>query len=526
VSDITALIPIHRTDGNREWLQQAVNSLGPNVTPLILENDGEVTEALDVGLREATTEFVLPFGADDVAAPGFVDELAAAAWDADVAYPEMMLVDETLTELLGTHRAQPFCRYRLLQNNYITGNSLIRRTAALDAGGYRRLDALEDWDLFVRMAGNGARFKPVYTARMFYRQVGGSRNRGDRDWDTLRRQIIGDTDPTADLPATFYFTHTPATAYLRCQMPAKHLPALAVDGLEAAVNNDGGFDMPNHRGAAIFQLAADRTRAFFTEQLQAAGHRVLVETDDNYLAGGAKRFRKWANWGVGIGESAHTVQGHKWIVAHADGVIVTTEYLASQYRKLNPNVYVCPNQVDPDDWPELAKPDDGILRIGWFASASHAGDEQLIRRAMEWASRQKDVEVVTLGYRPRWDFRFRALPWATDLSSYRRAIQYLDIGVAPVIPTPFTRGRSDLKWLEMSMGGAASVVSDTDPYSTVPDGLAVRAEDAAGFYKAVRRLVQNRDEVKQLAAAAREHVLKERTITANLWRWRQAIEGA
>jgi glycosyltransferase involved in cell wall biosynthesis len=308
-------------------------------------------------------------------------------------------------------------------------------------------------------------------------------------------------------------------------MPAKHLPALAIDGLDATVGDDDSFSMPNHRGAAIFQLAADKTRAFFTEQLQAAGHRVLVETDDNYLADSAKRYRKKANWGLSIGESPHTVQGHKWIVEHADGVIVTTDYLASQYRKLNPHVYVCPNQVDPDDWQPLAKPDDGVLRIGWFASASHAGDEVLIRRAMEWASRQKDVEVVTLGYTPQWKFPFQALPWATDLSAYRRAAQFLDVGLAPVIPTPFTRGRSDLKWLEMSMGGAATVVSDTDPYNTVPDDLTIKATDAAGFYRAVRRLVQNRDEVKQLAAAAREHVLKERTITANLWRWEEAIHG-
>jgi hypothetical protein len=95
---------------------------------------------------------------------------------------------------------------------------------------------------------------------------------------------------------------------------------------------------------------------------------------------------------------------------------------------------------------------------------------------MEWASRQKDVEVVTLGYTPQWKFPFPALPWATDLSAYRRAMQFLDIGLAPVIPTPFTRGRSDLKWLEMSMGGAASVVSDTDPYNTVPDDLAIKAQ--------------------------------------------------
>jgi hypothetical protein len=346
VTNITALIPIHRDKGNREWLQQAVNSLGPNVTPLILENDGEVAESLNHGLREATTDWVLPFGSDDVAAPGFADELYAASWDTDVAYPEMTLVDETLTELRGISRAQPFCKYRLLQNNYITGNSLIRRrphstwvaTVTWEAG--RTGTCSSGWPT-TAPASSPSTPPACSTGRCPARGTAATAT------GTHSAKPSSGGDRTSDLAATFYFTHTPAVAYLRCQMPAKHLPALAIDGLDATVGDDDSFSMPNHRGAAIFQLAADKTRAFFTEQLQAAGHRVLVETDDNYLADSAKRYRKKANWGLSIGESPHTVQGHKWIVEHADGVIVTTDYLASQYRKLNPNVYVCPNQSRP-----------------------------------------------------------------------------------------------------------------------------------------------------------------------------------
>jgi hypothetical protein len=82
------------------------------------------------------------------------------------------------------HGAQQFCPRRLLQQNYITGSSLIRREKALDAGGYRDLESWEDWDLWVRMSRRHARFKPVVDAAFFYRQVPGSRNRRDGiDWE-------------------------------------------------------------------------------------------------------------------------------------------------------------------------------------------------------------------------------------------------------------------------------------------------------------------------------------------------------
>lgn len=525
MDDVTAIIPVGR-NGNKEWLQQAVNSLGSDVKVLVLENDGEVSEARNVGLRTANTEYVLFMDADDIAAPDMLHELHAAIWDVDVAYPEMLLVSEDLSEPQGLHPAQPFCPYRLQQANYVPGCALVRREKALAVGGFRDLPVLEDWDLWVRMARAGATFKPVFMARLFYRQVPGSRNKNQSvDWNAVAADIIGPDDPTADLSATFYAAATPATAYLRCTLPARHLPGLVMPTApDVAFGPNGEHKFVQHRGnAAVFQLASSKTVALMAAQMKQDGIRVLVETDDNYPAGGSARFRNKAGWGKQIGDKAFTVGGHLAIARDADGVIVTTDYLARAYRKVNPNVFVCPNTVDPQDWQPLAKPDDGIFRIGWFASASHAGDGRLIRRAMEWASRQKDVRVCVLGYDPGWRFDYERLPWATDLSAYRQAMQYLDVGLAPVVATPFARGRSDLKWLEYSMGGAASVVSDIECYSTVPDGLAFKAADPAGFLDAVRHLVRNRDEARQMAAAAREYVLANRTTQAQLGTWQEAI---
>ena len=195
------------------------------------------------------------------------------------------------------------------------------------------------------------------------------------------------------------------------------------------------------------------------------------------------------------------------------------------YRKRNPNVFVCPNTVDPQDWPKRDKLDDGIFRVGWFASNSRVADGHLVRRGMEWASRQQNVEVLTMGYHPDWRFPHRHIPWA-DLAGYREALFALDVGVAPVVGTPWALCRSDLKALEYSMGGAATILSDVAPYDTFTDGEnCMKAKTPAEFLKAIQHLVQNRDETKQLAAAAKAYVLKERTTEAQVHLWREAIQG-
>jgi len=101
--------------------------------------------------------------------------------------------------------------------------------------------------------------------------------------------------------------------------------------------------------------------------MQADGNKFLVEVDDNYLDESDMLSRTRAGWGLKISEkSPHSVQGHRWIVKNADGVIVTTNTLRDIYSKVNPNVHVCPNSIDLADWPEYEKLDDGVFRIGWI----------------------------------------------------------------------------------------------------------------------------------------------------------------
>jgi glycosyltransferase involved in cell wall biosynthesis len=315
---------------------------------------------------------------------------------------------------------------------------------------------------------------------------------------------------------------------LRCLLPAKYLPAIARNELNCiqVPLEDGDIDIqfPTHEGdTAVLQFAGDSNWALFTHHLQMQGKRVLVEVDDNYLVDPGKKIRKMSNWGANIGDALHTFQGHTYIARWADGIIVTTEHLARAYRKVNENVYVIPNPVDPDDW-HFDRPDDGIFRIGWFASKSHAGDGKLIERGLEWASRQKDVQVITLGFDPKWKFAYTHLPWVNDLSTWRMLNCQLDVGLAPVIAGHWSAYRSDIKASEYTMGGAAVIASEVPPYEEWTNDFSIKAASAKDFYHGIKRLVQNRDEAREMNREARKWVDENRDIRVLVEKWRQAVE--
>jgi hypothetical protein len=498
VSDVTALVY-----GDSGLEEQALESLRGT---RILRGPLEQT------MRQAQTEFVLLFPDDCLAGPGLVGFLKGLAWNADVVYPNVHVFENGEYEY--TQHADFFTAKRLEQERFIPRVALVRRKLALEAGG-------EGWQLWKNMHALGARFKPCQDAKAF-----------------ARREPEPDDPLPVEAKATFYSQYTPATTYLRCQLPARHLPGIVRQDPAARMRKNEGveeiaspddfeLEFPGHVGAAIFQFASDQLRGGMLLLLQQVmGVRALVETDDNYLVNPGADILKRSGWAMKIGEKPFTREGHKAIVRRADGVIVTTEALARSYRRLNPNVFICPNTVDPVDWPEPVKPDDGIFRIGWSASRSHIDDIPLVTRALEWASQQKDVQVFTHGLRPTWKFKWGHIPWDDDIDAYRTRMMHFDVGLAPVRITPFTLGRSDVKALEYSMGGALPLLSDVPPYSLWQhEHNCLKAKDARDFYHQIKWCVQHRDEVKQLAAEASRYTREQRTTAAQIHTWQEAIDG-
>jgi glycosyltransferase involved in cell wall biosynthesis len=327
-------------------------------------------------------------------------------------------------------------------------------------------------------------------------------------------------------PATWWAQGNPTTRYVRCEHPAKVLGG-QVRSPDAA--NWVGLDQLDvNEGVAIWQILCNMARLGMVRRMLNHGIPVYAETDDDYT--------RWdetvanAEWTAGMPETPYqaSVELHRRAMELVEGIIVSTPRLAEMYGELNPNVAVCPNSVDPDDWEESVERDPNVFTIMWMASASHRVDQRIISGALEWASKQDGVEVVVVGSAIQDLANLRRIPWIDSLDKYRKVMveEAPDVGVCPLRDTPFSRGKSDLKALEYAMAGAMPVISKLEPYEPwqhLVGTACLEAQTVEDWFETLRWTVENRDKVRDMARLAREHVLESRTIEATKQAWADAI---
>jgi hypothetical protein len=314
--NVTVLIP-HKRGARDEWLKDAIGSIPNGVPYMVLENDGELADALNEGVAQASTEFVIRLDDDNLLDPDSVEKLLDAAWDVDVAYPDMVFVTDDL-RYISTHETGEFCPNRLMVGNYIDGGgAVIRRQAILDVGGYRDLEAWEDWDLWVRMVRAGKRFKGHPEAKHFYRWTEGTRNKTTAEQAArLKLEIVG-VEP--ELAATFYSQETVATAYWRCVLPARALPGQVVKHRPKVVMDDDMPAFPDHRGSAVWQFPGWEYERYAMAAMQEAGVRCLIESDDNYL-NAIPYGKAWMRKMPGREQARPSIELHRRIARWCDGV--------------------------------------------------------------------------------------------------------------------------------------------------------------------------------------------------------------
>lgn len=340
------------------------------------------------------------------------------------------------------------------------------------------------------------------------------------------------------LRATWWIQATAGVNYYRAEMPAKHLPGKTLmlnPSLDLTEPSPDVFSFPRQEGVAIWLFPGNTTRAILMAHMKNLGIPLIVEVDDNYTRQPSiPQLSSWLTTRDKTGEDRHSYEIHKRIVPWVDGIICSTPRLAEIYADFNDNIHVCRNSVDPDDWQPATHQEDGVLRIGWAGSWSHAYDVHDIEDAFDWAGRQKDVEVVTIGYQPPRminqkntdpSFNYRHIGWMDSVEDYRRAVGAIDVMLCPVRANPWADCKSDVKALEAAMGNAAVVVSKTEPYRPWWDGEAPGyvAERPKDYVKIIKHLIKNRDEVRESARLARFYALEHRNIHDTVDQWKRAI---
>jgi glycosyltransferase involved in cell wall biosynthesis len=218
----------------------------------------------------------------------------------------------------------------------------------------------------------------------------------------------------------------------------------------------------------ICQLAVEEHYVQEIKELRMLGIKVLYDIDDYVFGTGAAKHHVHAKDFA----KKKTQDAYKRAMEACDGIICSTPFLAEKYAEYGPT-WVCRNGIDLQRYQYTRKPHNEF-RFGW-AGAPGVGH----REAMgPWLSVVADVlreipdsrfysvgEPFALDLKPEFGDRAVAIPWVL-LEVFPMTLLNFDVGLAPALDTDFWRGKSDLRWLEYSAMGVATI-GDPNLYPSI-----------------------------------------------------------
>lgn len=201
---------------------------------------------------------------------------------------------------------------------------------------------------------------------------------------------------------------------------------------------------------------------------------------------------------------------HAWL---ADALQVYTPALADLMRGVARRTIVFDPYVPLADEPPRRGEDP--LTVGWGGTRTHAPDLDAIAGPLaRFASRHADVEFSFMGDAGLLDGLppGRRRPFGSP-DAYLEFVDELDIGLAPLLPTPFNVGRTDTRFGTYAARGVAAVIQD----ATAHHAHARRSApftDGEELERLLEELYRARGRVRALAAAAHRWARQTRSASA------------
>lgn len=213
----------------------------------------------------------------------------------------------------------------------------------------------------------------------------------------------------------------------------------------------------------------------------------------------------------------------------ATAVSVSTQVIADRCAALGVEAHVLPNAIDCRKFTrEPRSSNNDVCTIAFCGSISHHDDVRLIMPALRalLVKASNRVRVVSVGcplpeLQGFQGYTHHAQVAATE---YPRLLSQLrvDIGLAPLYDNAFTRAKSDIKYLEYSATGAATIASRVVPYAAsicADRGVTVDANTPEAWSLAIQQMTDGVPARQDMAANAYAWVQKERSVAVMADRW-------
>ncbi|GAB2730509.1 glycosyltransferase [Halomonas garicola] len=206
------------------------------------------------------------------------------------------------------------------------------------------------------------------------------------------------------------------------------------------------------------------------------------------------------------------------LLALADEVVACSTGLAERLRKCHGNVRVMtPPLIAP--LPDLthfaaAPSAEQPWRLGFHGTRAHLSDLEQIAPALEALQRERDdseLELMLGQHAPPVlaELPRTHCPAPLSWSKFRdyQARHRVHIGLAPLLDTPFNRGKSFIKFLDIASMGGVGVYSNRAPYTEIVEhgvnGL-LAEDDPGDWQRCITWLLEQPEAARGMAEAAAE----------------------
>ncbi|MEZ4753273.1 MAG: hypothetical protein R3A13_03065 [Bdellovibrionota bacterium] len=270
----------------------------------------------------------------------------------------------------------------------------------------------------------------------------------------------------------------------------------------------------------LFLIQALDTRLLdVIRQRKAAGLTTIVEYNDNFY------LPPHASSAASSWSSPEVHRTYEDFMLTADQVITTSEDLANLYKeKIGVEATILKNQFpyDPGEFKTVFKAAKSKLVIGWAGSLGHISDFLAFLPLLEsFVSKHDNLEFWVMGNNAIPSYvklppnKFKFVPWG-NMEQYFSFWKEVDIGISPMLDTPYNRCRSDVKAIEMSALGTLPVLQDFRMYQEFSQGSGIGlVENFSAIIESLEELLNNQDLIEARAKNAFDYVKQHRLGVAN-----------
>lgn len=300
----------------------------------------------------------------------------------------------------------------------------------------------------------------------------------------------------------------------------------------------------------VFHRPDDPKKLELARLLKKQGKKIVMDNDDTYKdMGGIKLNAYFNEERVRRGlEGVNRVMDA--FAQEADLITVSTEFLADEYRKLNQNVVVLPNCVDPFYFDEPMRNEGEKIRIGITGSIGMSSDLDVLNPIFKHYENDPRVQLVFFSlpanplenpfvanaYEHEYNFLdSMEVEWhaTVNMDKYYDKLNSLklDIMLIPRSDTYFNRCKSNLKFIESSLFEIPIIAQGFEdgksPYQVNPKDAEhmVIVTDNSKWVEEIDKLIADKGLRLSIGKKAREYVEANYDINDKAHLWSEAYEN-